>query len=241
ADRPSRAVQHALDRAARREQEQLGLASVLALRDQARKWRGAQLARALRRRDLQSRGAVVQLRCVPGGDGAAGLEGGRELRQRVEARLARRLVLRDRCDDALPPGNVDRHDLVVERAAPLRGERFLVAAHGEAILILARERAALRGLLSSETHVPTAVRVDESVDEIRVLDHVLAERQTAAQTTREVWRVRHRLHATRDDAARFSGEDLRRREHDALEARAAHLVDGGTGNALRQPGTEGGL
>src|SRR5207249_11078329 len=122
-----------------------------------------------------------QLRCVPGGHRAAGLEGGRELRQRIEARLARRLVHRDRRDRALPPGNIDADDLGVECAAALRRERLLVAASGEPVLILACEGAALRGLFAAETHVPTAVCVDEAVDEIRVFDAMLSERQTGPQ------------------------------------------------------------
>jgi hypothetical protein len=46
----------------------------------------------------------------------------------------------------------------------------------EAILILARERAALRGLLAAESHMTAAVRVHEAVHQIRILDAVLAER-----------------------------------------------------------------
>src|SRR6059036_2086165 len=65
AHRPARAIEDPRDRAAGREQEEVRLARVLALRDHASQRSGAQLARALSRRDDQRRGAVVQLRCVP--------------------------------------------------------------------------------------------------------------------------------------------------------------------------------
>src|SRR5688572_23378790 len=151
--RPARALEHARDGTARGEQEQLGLTRVLTLRDHARQRRRTQLPRALVRRDDQGGRAVVQLRRVPGGDRAAGLERPRALRHRLQARLARRLVLRDGRDRALLSGDIDGHDLFVEGSALLRLQRLLVAAYREPILIIARERAALRGLLAAATHV----------------------------------------------------------------------------------------
>ncbi len=164
------------DRALRRREETFGLVRELSLSDDPRDGLRPELARPLLRRDDDRGAAVVELRRVSRGDRAAGFERRLELRERFEARLARRLILVNEGDGAFSPWNLDRHDLIVERALALRADRFLLRPHREPVLILAAEAALLRDELAAEPHVPVTVRVHEAVDEIRVFELVLAER-----------------------------------------------------------------
>src|SRR5207245_1955349 len=56
--------------------------------------------------------------------------------------------------------------------------------------------------------------------------------------THEIRRVRHRLHAARDQKPRLAGGDLRRGEHHRLESRPADLVHRCAGDAVWDPGAE---
>src|SRR5439155_19966919 len=241
ADRPARFFEAARDRATRRGEEQFGLVRVLALRDDARHRLRAQLTRAIRGRDDDRGPAVVELRGVAGGDRAALFERRLQLREALEGRLARRLVLVDHGDRALAPGHLDADELGVERAVLLRGECLLVRRCREAVLILAREPALLRDELAAKTHVPVAICVHQAVGEIRVLEVVFTEREAGAEAAHEVRRVRHALHTAGDDDARFARFDLRRREHYRLESRAANLVHGRARHAVRDPCADRGL
>src|SRR5437870_4718568 len=231
-DAPARLLEAALDRALRRGEEELRLVRELTLCDDARERLGAELAGPLLRR------AVVQLRRVACRHRAALLERGLEHGERLEGRLARCLVLADHRRRALPAGHLDGNDLRVERALALRAQRLLVRPDREPVLVLARERALPRDELAAEPHMAVPEGVDETVGQVRVLDRVLAERKAGPRAAHEVGRVRHRLHAAGDDKARLSRRDLRRREHDALQARAADLVHGRARDAVRDPGAE---
>ena len=89
--------------------------------------------------------------------------------------------------------------------------------------------------------MPVTVCVHQAVDQIRVFELVLAEREARAETAREVWRVRHGLHPARNDEARLTRSDLRRREHDRLQARPADLVDRRARDGVRYPCAKAGL
>src|SRR5439155_1390238 len=86
---------------------------------------------------LAAEGAVVEAGGVAGGDGPALAEGGSELRQLLERGVgARALVGIDR-DRLASLACLDRDDLLVELAGLARGDRALVAAQGESVLVLA--------------------------------------------------------------------------------------------------------
>src|SRR2546422_6336282 len=92
-DRPASLLEAALDRALGRREESLGFVRELSLRDDPREGLRPELARTLGGRDDHGRASIVELRCVARGDGPARLERGLELRERIEARIAGRLVL----------------------------------------------------------------------------------------------------------------------------------------------------
>ena len=137
---------------------------------------GSELARPIHRRDDDGGAAVVELRRVARGDGPAGLERGLKLREPVQARFARRLVLVHDRDGALSPRDLDGNDLRIERALALRAERLLVRPKREAVLLLPPEAALLGDELAPQTHVAVTVRIHEPVGEVRVFEVVLAER-----------------------------------------------------------------
>src|SRR5439155_25309334 len=118
-----------------------------------------------------------ELRGVSRGDRPAGLEGRLQLREGLEARFPRRLVLADHIDRALPAGDLDRDDLRVERALALRAERLVVRRKREAVLIGAAETALGRDELSAQAHVAVTVGVHEPIGEVLVLHRVLAKRE----------------------------------------------------------------
>src|SRR5262249_3259191 len=109
---------------------------------------------------------------------------------------------------------------------------------GERVLVLAREAAGFGDALAAQAHVAMAVRIHEAVAEVRVLERLLAQLETRARAAHEIRRVRHRLHAARDDETSLARADLGRREHHALQSRAADLVDRRAGNALRDARAE---
>src|SRR6266550_8064655 len=176
-DRPAGLRETALDRALRRREETLGLVRELALRDDPRDRLRPDLTRPLLGRDDQRGAAIIELRRVARRDRAAGLERRLKLRQRFEGRLTRRLIFADQGDGAFLPCDLDGLDLQVERSLALRADRLLVRAEREAVLIFAAEPALLGDELTPEAHVPVAVCVHEAVDEIGVLELVLAERK----------------------------------------------------------------
>ena len=100
---------------------------------------------------------------------------GRRRRERLGRRVRPRvLVAVDDGDLALPTGDLDRHDLVVEPAGVDRGHGTLLALERERVLALAADAPALGDVLGGLAHRVRVVllgqlRVDEPPAERRVL------------------------------------------------------------------------
>ncbi len=122
----------------------------------------------------------------------------------------------------------DGHDLSVERARALRGLGALQRGDGEIILRLPCELILLRRLLGEMAHQPPAlIGVLQPVEEHMVVERIMADARAAAMLVAEIGRIRHALHAARDDQF---GRTRRQRlgGHDrGLHPRTAHFVDGG--------------
>ncbi len=107
--------------------------------------------------DEQRAGAIVDAGGVAGRDRAAGAKRRAELRERLEARLARVLVAVD--DDRRAFLRRQRHgnDFRREPAARLGGERALLAAQGKGVLVGARDRELGGDVLAGLRHRVDAV------------------------------------------------------------------------------------
>ena len=109
----------------------------------------------------QCAGSVVHTRRVAGRYRAAAAKRGRQLRERLQARLARVLVEHHHRGLAALRGNGDADDLRGEVARLLRGERALLAAQRELVLVLARDAKIVGDVLAGLRHRIDAVRLLE--------------------------------------------------------------------------------
>ena len=153
-------------------------------------------------RDEERAGAVVDARGIAGRHRAAGAKRRAELRERLEARLARMLVAVDDRRIALLRRQRHRDDLRREPAVRLRGERALLAAEREGVLVGARHGEFRRHVLARLRHRVDAVlllheRIDEAPADRRV-EHLLIAREGRIGLRQHVGRAAHALGAARD-------------------------------------------
>src|SRR5690606_10915398 len=134
--------------------------------------------------------------------------------------------------------DVDGNDLVVEPAFLLRLERAPIRSDRELILRFAADLEALRAKLGRVAHVEVVVRIPQAVVDHAVDETPMAEPISRTRALEEVGRVRHALHAARDDDVRVAQANRLRCEHYRLEARSAHLVDRRAWHASRDSSAE---
>ncbi len=187
-------------------------------------------------------GAIGDAGRVAGGDrSAVGLEGRLQLRQRLGAGVgAWSLVGRDH-GVALLAGDGDRHDLLVEAACLLGGDRALVRSEGERVLRFAADVVLGSDALGVHAHVHVAGRAPQAVVDGRVDDGAVAEPVAGARLRQQVGRHVHALHAAGHDEVGVAGTNGRCAHHHRLQPGAADLVDGRGADALRQAGPQGSL
>ena len=104
------------------------------------------------------------------------------------------------------------------------------------ILHRARDAVLLGDLLAGDAHVEVVVDVPQAVPDHRVDQLAVAEAHARARFRQQVRRVAHALHAAGDDHFGIARADRLGREHHALEARAADLVDREGADAVGNPG-----
>ena len=131
-----------------------------------------------------------------------------------------------------------RLDLGVEEALLLRGERAAEALLRELVLRLARELVLRGAQVAAVAHVDVAVRIPEAV-----VDHPVDERAVAHAVARSApgRGSRGRSTSTPCRPATTIGVAERDRlgaEDDGLQARAAHLADGGGRDGVGDAGVD---
>ena len=99
-------------------------------------------------------------------------------------------------------------------------------ARGEGVLLARRDAGLGRGVLGVRSHVHVAGAAPEAVLDHAVDHGLIADLHAAPHAVHVVRRVAHALLTAGDDDLRVAGLDGLRRQHDGLEPRAAHLVDG---------------
>ena len=194
--------------------------------------------------DAHRRGVVLTAR-VPGGHGRLGV-GARHQRPQGAEPLERRVGTRVlvAIDHPLLATAVDghRHDLLSERAALLSGERQVVRAQRELVLLGARDPVVPAQVLGGFDHASGHRMVDAAGRHSRPRQPIL-ERHTAtldapAQTHRIELGLAHALGAAREDDVRRTRLDLHAAEHDRLQARAAAPVELEPRHLDRETGVE---
>ena len=118
-------------------------------------------------------------------------------------------------------------DLVVEAPVLDRRGGALVALGREVVLKLTRDVARCRVLLGAGAHEARVERAPQTVADDRVLQRRVAVAEARPDPGKDVRRVRHRLHAARDDDVGLARLDHQVGEVDRVETREAHLVHGG--------------
>src|SRR5260221_295670 len=192
--------------------------------DDARKRLDAALLRLLRGHQHHRRRAVIDARRVASRDGAVLVEGGPQLGQRLHGRAVLRVFVVLNDDIALAPGDLNWNDLVLEAPGFLRRLGARLRAHGELILLLARDLPALCDVLCGVAHViavegiPQAI-LDHGIDEIGI-PHL----DTVAQMD-AVRRLAHALLPAGDDDRGIAVADRLIPERHGAQARAAKLVN----------------
>ena len=172
--------------------------------------------------------AIVDSRSIAGRDRAVllerGLEGAQDFDGGVFARTF--VFFEDHGRRALLLcGQFDGHDLRLEAALFHGRERFPVRVHSELVLLLARDAVLLRNVLAGDPHVIVVVNVPQAVVHHGIDDGGVAQPVSFARLRKKVGRVRHRLHAARDDDGTVLGLNCLRRESDGFQSGAADLVD----------------
>ena len=133
-------------------------------------------------------------------------------------------------DAAPPPRHLDRHELGVERARLLGGDRALVRTQGECVLRLARDAVVGaqhlgRADVALGRGEPSRRRPSPDRGRARRAASARRRRHAATSLHRVERRVRHRLRAERDDDVGDAGLHLHRRVEHGLQARAAAPVE----------------
>ena len=126
-------------------------------------------------------------------------------------------------------------ELVGEAALVDRRHRALVRAERPGVLLLARDPELARDERRLLDHVLAVEARDEPVVEHQVDDRAVAEPVAEARLLEDVRRVRHRLHAARDDHVVVAGADHLVGDLDRAHAGGADLVDRVARDLLREP------
>ncbi|MNG78267.1 hypothetical protein D3C79_368360 [compost metagenome] len=238
---PASALHQFVDSADRRRGEQcrrVGEGSVPMDHSQGRQTALLRLGAA---HEHQCRSAVGDRTGVGGSYGAALSECRLELRDLVQARLGRLFVVLDQAL-FLAFADLYRNDLGAEAAF---ADRLLGAGQrgdGELVLGLAAEPAGLGAILGKGAHqAALVVGIFQAVHEHVVDDPAVAHAVAATGLVQQVGRIGHAFHATSHHHISGAGQQQVMGHDRRLHARTAHLVQGGAGGVLVQPGAQRGL
>ncbi|MNS93405.1 hypothetical protein D3C72_1275770 [compost metagenome] len=128
--------------------------------------------------------------------------------------------------------------LCLEGTASLRRQGPLQGGDGEGIHVGPGQPGPVRAQLGVVAHQVSLVGILQAVEE-HVIQHALvAHAKTAARLVQQIGGPAHALHAPRHHHIHLPQPQPVCRQHHRLHAGAAHLVDGGAGHAVRQPGLE---
>ena len=191
------------------------------------------------RRDHDGGGAVAHLRRVAGGHRALDVKRGPQAAEDLQRRIAARPFVGGEREGPHRRATVvavrrlghlylERHDLVLEAPGVNRGERALVAAQGERVLLVARDPGLAGVVLGDEPGREIDVRIVLHQGRVRS-DLVPAHRDEA-----------HRLGPAGDDGVGPAHHDPLRPVGDRLQAGRAEPVDGDRGRLDRDAGAEAG-
>ena len=189
-----------------------------------------------------SSGTIVQTRCVAGGHTACLVKSGAQACQRIGIGLAVEILVHIEQDGvALLLRQAHTHDFVGEPAGVLRRSRFLLATQGQRVLHLASDPVQLGHVLRRNTHVVLVINIPQAVHD-HGIDHLpVAHALAVARVVEHMGRKAHVfLPPGHHDLAVAPRYGLRR-QHDGLEARAAHRVDGERWGFLGDTGLHRGL
>ena len=186
----------------------------------------------------QRAAAVVYAGGVAGGVRAILEEDRRELRKRLEARVAARGLVD--FDDRVAPLALDRHrhDLLGQPSFIGRPDRQLVRAQRPTIHVGTGHlelRGHLAGLLR---HVLAGERVRQAVVDHRVDRLAVAHPEPEPRLLQQVGGLRHRLHTATDPELDVAGADRRIEQPGRPDSRGAHLVDRLGGDLVRDAGLD---
>src|SRR5690606_11429266 len=134
---------------------------------------------------------------------------------------------------ALAALDLHRDDLLPEAPAVDGVDRLAVRLERELVGVLAADTGLVGGVLRVAAHVAALERAIEAVADQPVDELLVAEFHTAAVAEQVVRRVRHRLHAACDHDLRVTGPDRLGRQHDRLQAGAAHAAHGHRADGVR--------
>ena len=186
--------------------------------------------------DHHGRTTIADLRSVGGGDGAFLVEGRLQSTEGFHGGVgAHTFIGVDDLGVTLALRNADGNDLLRQATGGDGGGRALVGLHGQLILLRASDVAG-RVTLGAQPHEARVERAPQSVGDDRILQLGVAVTETTARSGRDVRRVRHALHATRDHDVGVAGLDHLIGEVNRIDSRQAHLVDVHGGNVHRDAG-----
>ena len=175
-------------------------------------------------------GAVVDAGRVAGRRRPLGIEDGLQRSELLDRGVTPRALVRVEV--------TDRDDLVLEATLVDRLHRALVRAERPLVLRLARDSELARDERRLLDHVTLVEGGDEPVVGHQVDERAVAEPVTEARLLEHVRRVRHRLHATRDDDVVIAGSNHLVGDLHGADRRRADLVDRVRRNLDRQAGPD---
>ncbi len=193
----------------------------------------------------ERRGAVVDAgriaRCHRAVLAKCGLEPGERFERRLRARV---FVARDEQRVALFLRDRDGHDLLVEPAGVHRPLAALLALDGEAVLIFARDREALRHVFGRFAHAVGLIhlgqaRVGEAPADGRI-EHFGRALPGLGGFGHDERGTGHALDAAGDDDVGAAAFDRACGDVDGFEAGGAQSVHRAAGHAVGQAGEQGG-
>ena len=191
------------------------------------------------RRQHQRGATVVDVGGVARRDGAVLLEGGPQLRERIEARGLRVLVGVEAHGIAALRLDLEGHDLLAELPGRLGLQRLLVARRREGVLLLPGDAVPLGHVLGGHAHVDPGDGAREPVHE-QVHHLAVAHAVARARVEERVGDAVHALHPTGHEQVGLAEADRLGREFRGLHPRAAGLVDGEGRDRIGKPGRESG-
>ena len=226
------ARQRLLDRVGRGDGELHRIARRVAEVAEPREHRAALALRALLGHEDHCGGAVVDGRGVAGGDGAVLLEGRLEAGNLLRLGELGAFVVGNLGLVSLLVGDLDGHDLGLERALGLGLLRAPGRFHRVLVLCGSGELEVRGAFLAAHAHVHVVVGIPQAIVDHEILELGVAHPRAGAERVREVRRVGHRFHAARDHHVGLAqGDDAGGFDH-RLEAGATHLVHRHAGDGL---------